>query len=474
MINQDQFEALRSQLEAHQQAHVLRFWDQLSESQQAAFAAQLSELDFAELDSLIAGQDQAVDFASLAMQAQAPPAVKADGSGAAWSASEAWQRGEALLREGKVAVLIVAGGQGTRLGFEQPKGMFPIGPVSQRTLFQCFADHLLAVGQRYGKRVPLLLMTSPATHAETVAYMEQENYLGLDPAQVRIFCQGTMPAVDAETGKLLLSQPDSLALSPDGHGGTIKALAKSGSLEWLREQGIEQLFYAQVDNPLARLCDPALLGHHVMAGSEMTTQVVRKRFATERVGNVVLVDGRVQIIEYSDLPQEAAELTQPSGELKLWAGNIAVHVLTTDFVARVADSPELLPFHRAHKKVPHLDATGNLIEPDAPNATKFERFIFDLLPAAENAFVVEGLAAEVFAPVKNADGAETDTPAAAKEQICKLHASWLRAAGVEVAPKVQVEINPRLALDSCEVAMAVEAGKLPPAGSLITSDQYFA
>lgn len=464
---------LQKKLQAHDQTQVMRFWDQLDTVERNRLAKQLAAIDLQQLETLVRGEDKSIDFTELAARAQAPPSVRADGSGAAWNPDEAIKRGEQALRGGKVAVLIVAGGQGTRLGFDQPKGMFPIGPVSNRTLFEIFADNLLAIEKRYGHAVPLFLMTSPATDAETIDYLKSNNFLGLSPDQVHVFCQGTMPAVDAKSGKLLLASKSSLALSPDGHGGTVAALSNSGALDKMSQRGIEHLFYAQVDNPLVRLCDPSLLGHHLMAGSEMTTQVIRKRYPTERVGNVVLVDGRVQIIEYSDLPESAAEATTDDGQLKLWAGNIAVHVFDVDFLRRSAADPGRLPFHRANKKVPYIDDAGNLIEPDSPNAIKFERFIFDLLPSAENAFVVEGVPAEVFAPVKNADGATTDTPAAARQQISDLHRKWLEFAGIQVADTAQVEINANLALDAQEVAHAVSEQRLPPAGTKIESNTYF-
>lgn len=473
MIDPQTVNDLRDHFKAAGQAHVFRFWDQLTDSQQQKLAEQLRSVDLEQLRSLVGGKDTATDFTELAQRAQAPPAVRADGTGAAWSVAEARQHGEEALRNGQVAVMIVAGGQGTRLGFDLPKGMFPIGPVSQRTLFEFFADQLKALQRRYGRPVPLIIMTSPATHDDTLRYLKDTNNLGLPQEQVIVFRQGTMPAVDSKSGQLLLEEPSSLALSPDGHGGSVDALQRSGTLEQLIQQGVQYLFYAQVDNPLVRLGDPEFLGHHIMAGSEMTTLVVRKRYPTEKVGNVVIVDGRVQIIEYSDLPAKAAEACDAEGRLKLWAGNIAVHVMDTDFLRRVANDASQLPFHRANKKVPFIDDDGNLVEPEQPNAIKFERFIFDLLPAAENAFVVEGNQAEVFAPVKNADGAANDTPAAARQQIVDLHKGWLQAAGVQVADDVLVEINPVLAGDAAEVHAAVQSGQLPASGSTITNDHYF-
>lgn len=460
-------DTLEELLRRHQQQHVLRFWDELTPQQQEKLESQIRGLDLDQLAKLIAGEDEKPDFAALAAAAAPPPAVRVDGTGAAWSHAEAFRLGEEALRAGEVAVIIVAGGQGTRLGFNPPKGLFPIGPVSGRTLFQIFADRLQAVGDHYGVRVPLYVMTSDATDEETREYFEKNDWLGLNRDDVRIFRQGTMPAVDATTGKLLLAAKDSLALSPDGHGGTVAALERSGTLADAEARGIKHLAYIQVDNPLVSLCDPALIGHHRMAGSEMTTQVVRKRFAQEKVGNVVIIDGRVQIIEYSDLPAEAAEATAADGSLRLWAGNIAVHVIDIPFLRRVSRSAEALPFHRALKKVPYLNDQGDLVEPDSPNATKFERFIFDLLPQAENAFVVEALASEAFAPVKNADGAETDTPELARQAISDLHRKWLIEAGASVEEGVRVEINPRFALFPQQLAQKI------PQNLTIASEQYF-
>lgn len=463
---------LRERLLAAGQEHVLRFWNELPPAGQARLVAQLEEVDLEQVAGLVADEDEKPDFAALAARATPPPAVRSDGTGASWSASDARRAGEQALAAGRVAAVIVAGGQGTRLGFDLPKGMFPIGPLSGRTLFEFFADALLAIGEKYGVRIPLYLMTSPLTHEETVRYWNENNYLGLRPEDVRIFSQGTMPAVDAESGKLLLAAKDSLSLSPDGHGGTVAALAKSGCFDDAAARGIDLLSYIQVDNPLASLCDPELIGHHLLSGSEMTTQVVRKRYAQEKVGNVVKVDQSVRIIEYSDLPAEAAEARGDDGELRLWAGNIAVHVLDVPFLRRAATAADALPFHRAYKISPYVDQQGELVSPAAPNSIKFERFIFDLLPWAENAFVVEALAEEAFAPVKNADGAPHDTPELAKEAICRLHRHWLVSAGVEVAEGVKVEINPRFALSAQEVAQQVTTGQLA-AGERVDQDRYF-
>jgi UDP-N-acetylglucosamine/UDP-N-acetylgalactosamine diphosphorylase len=426
---------LVKRLDAAGQAHLLQFWPELTESGRRQLVSQVEDVDLELIASLVAGRDEKPDFGALAARATPPPAFRSDGSGAAWNAAEARQAGEQAIAQGRAGAVIVAGGQGTRLGFDLPKGMFPIGPLSGRTLFEFFADSLRATGAKYNVSIPLYLMTSPLTHEATVRYWSENDYLGLPHQDVRIFSQGTMPAVDAATGKLLLASKDSLSLSPDGHGGTVKALQKSGCFDDAQRRGVDLLCYLQVDNPLVTPCDVNLIGHHLLSGSEMTTQVVRKRFPEEKVGNVVMVDGKVRIIEYSDLPDEAAQ-RRSDGELQLWAGNIGVHVMDTAFLARAASSADALPYHRAHKVAPLVNDRGEQVKPDRPNAIKFERFIFDLLPWAENAFVVEAIADEAFAPVKNADGAAHDTPELAKAAICRLHRRWLQAAGIEVAERV--------------------------------------
>lgn len=458
-------DAIRIELGRYDQLHLIDFWDSLSGSERKQLLGQLQNIDFAMMQRLTTGADYAPDWSQLAAKAEAPPAVRLQDKHASHDAREA---GEEALRKGRVAMILAAGGQGTRLGFDHPKGLFPIAPLSSRTLFQMHCDRLQAVSKRYKTKIPLWIMTSPATDSETREFFLRHNHFGLSLDELSIFCQGSMPAVDATTGKILLAGKAEVALSPDGHGGLLAALNKHSLLEQATHNGIDYLFYAQVDNPLVSVADPELLGYHILARSEMTTQVVQKRFALEKVGNVVSIDGKVQIIEYSDLPSKHAEQVNPDGTLKLWAGNIAVHVFDAAFLRRVSEHAEALPFHRAKKPVPHVSVSGELIQPASANAIKFERFIFDLLPLAQKAIVVEGDAREVFAPVKNANGAPTDTPDATQAALVALHSEWLKSAGCTIAPGVKVEIHPAWALDATEVQQRVEKPLT------IASDTYFA
>ncbi len=316
----------------------------------------------------------------------------------------------------------------------------------------------MAVGRRYGVAVPLYVMTSDATHADAEDYFQKHNRFGLAEENVRLFCQGTMPAVDIATGGVLLSDKGEVALSPDGHGGMLAAMVRSGSLADIRRRGIKNLFYFQVDNPLAEVCDPAFLGYHILAQSEMSTLAVAKREPLERVGNVVQIDGRTRIIEYSDLPDEVAKRQNPDGTLLLWAGNTAIHVLDVAFLAARAGQRGDDAVPHGAKKAAHIDERGKQVEPAEPNAFKFERFIFDLLPAAQRAIVVEADAAQSFAPVKNAPGDNRDSPDTARAMMVALHCRWLEAAGAKVAPNVAVEISPLFAMDAAEVKAKIKPG----------------
>jgi UDP-N-acetylglucosamine/UDP-N-acetylgalactosamine diphosphorylase len=452
---------LDTRLVTYGQGHLLQFWDQINDAGRTRLAQQIAAVDFEQVAALFRQTAATHDWSALARRAELPPTIRlADHAGGGrFSAAEARERGIAALRAGKIGVILVAGGQGSRLGFEHPKGMYPIGPVSRVPLHQIHLEKALAAARKYGAPVPVYMMTSPVTHDEQVEFLAKHQRFGLPVDDLVLFCQGTMPAVDTATGKLLLAEQDSLFLSPDGHGGTVAALASSGAIDDMRRRGTEHLFYLQVDNPLTPICDPEFIGYHLLAESELTSMAVAKQGPRDKVGNFVAVDGRVQVIEYSDFPDDVAGERAADGSLKFWAGSIAVHVFAVSFLERALALKDALPFHIAHKKVPFIDDAGKRAEPTKPNALKFERFIFDLLPHAKNALVVEYAEADVFAPVKNAPGAERDTPEYVERFMVDQHRRWLAAAGVKIAENVAVEISPLWALDAESVAARADRPK---------------
>jgi len=328
---------------------------------------------------------------------------------------EAEALGRALLRGGKVACVTVAGGQGTRLGFPGPKGCFPIGP-GDRTLFDLHAEALAAAGRESGRPIPWVLVVSPSTEGATAEHLRRRGLPGVDPGTVRLARQATVPALDRE-GRMLLEAPDRIAVSPDGHGGSLRALRDSGALAWFRGLGVEEVSCFQVDNPLAPPADPLFLGLHRAAAGEMSTKAFPRRDAGERVGVVARLGGRPGVVEYTEIPPDLAGARGPEGRLLFGAGNMAAHAFSLEFLARAAGRP--LPWHRVEKKVPFVDDAGRRVEPASPNALKFETFLFDALALAARGIVLEVDRSREFAPVKNASG--EDTPETAR--------AVLRAAG---------------------------------------------
>jgi UDP-N-acetylglucosamine/UDP-N-acetylgalactosamine diphosphorylase len=451
-------EELLSIIRPFGQEHLLSFWEKLDGPERELLARQIEAIDFGLVRRLFDGRNQQGNVRELAARAEQPPAFRLDAAENPFSPEQARRSAKEALAAGQLGAILVAGGQGTRLGFDHPKGMFPIGPVSNKTLFQIHVEKIVAAARRYGVRIPLYLMTSAATHDETIEFFAAHGRFGLPEEDLFVFCQGTMPAVDAESGRVLLESPGRIATSPDGHGGMLAAMLRSGAIDDIERRGIRHLFYFQVDNPLVDICGREFVGYHLLAGSELSTQVIAKREPLERVGNVVQIDGRLMVIEYSDLPEEAAMRRNADGSLSIWAGSIAVHVIDADLLRRTASAADGLPFHIARKKVAHVDTAGNRIEPKQTNAIKFERFIFDLMPQARDAIVVEVDPRLAFAPLKNAPGAKDDTPESVRLQLAALHRGWLRAAGVEVDENVPVEISPLYALDAEELKAKVRPG----------------
>jgi len=362
--------------------------------------------------------------------------------------AEARRAGEEALRSGRVGAFLAAGGQGARLGFEGPKGTFPIGPVTGRTLFHLYAEAILARVRRHGSPVPWLVMTSEENHAETEAFFRDRGFFGVPEGDIRFLPQRMLPAFSPE-GKILLQEKDRLFMNPDGHGGALRVLCEGGGLSWFRERGVDTLFYFQVDNPLLPVLDPAFLGHHFLEGSQFSTKVVSKTGPEEKMGVFAVVDGTLRVVEYIHLPASLSGRRDASGRLLFWAGNMAVHVIDLSFVERFRGEIAL-PFHVARKPATVLDASGGRAEAEA---LKLETFIFDAIPLAERSLLVEAVREEAFAPVKAAEG--TDTPARARRMMTAKAARWLAGAGASVprdestgAPAHPIELSPLTALEA--------------------------
>ena len=442
------------------QGQVFAFFERLAPAAQQHLLAEAAEIDLAEVAQLTRtlltpGAAAGVDLAGLA-PAPYEPRPENGGDAAAWARAKA--AGEAALRAGRIAVFTVAGGQGTRLGYDGPKGTFPVTPLKRKPLFQVFAEKILAAGMRYGRPLHWFIMTSHQNHGATEAFFAEQGFFGLDPARVHFFRQGRMPAVDF-AGNILLESPGALALSPDGHGGSLRALERSGALDLMARESIDTLSYFQVDNPLVRCVDPAFLGWHHLRGSQMSSKMVTKAYPEEKLGHFCLQGGRLVVVEYSDLPMALQRETGPDGRLRYPAGSIAIHVLDREFIRHVARGDGMaLPFHRADKKIPTVDAAGRPVRPAAANGVKFELFVFDALPFAQTPLVIETRRADDFSPVKNADG--VDSPQTCRDDQLRQFARWLQANGAAVEtdangrPRAEIEVSPRFGYDEDSFADA--------------------
>lgn len=437
------------------QAQVFAFWSSLTAAERTELAAQAAEIDLAEIEQLNRTLVFKTSGGGASLDGLAPaPCTRLPVNGgdpAGWA--QAKLAGEAALRAGRVAAFTVAGGQGTRLGYDGPKGTFAVTPLRKKSLFQVFAEKIKAAGLRHGRPLHWFIMTSHANHAASEAFFAENHHFGLDPGRVHFFRQGRMPAVSYE-GKIMLETRGSLALSPDGHGGSLRALHRSGALDLMKTEGVDTLSYFQVDNPLVRCIDAAFIGFHLGAGAEMSSKMVPKAYAEEKVGHFCLQDGKIVVVEYSDMPVSMQRETNADGLLRYSAGSIAIHVIDREFARRMATGGDgvALPFHRADKKITTIDAAGKPVKPAKANGVKFEMFVFDALPFARNSVVIETARADDFSPVKNAEG--VDSPQSCRDDQLRQFARWLKGAGVAVdtdatgRPKVPVEISPLFGYDA--------------------------
>ncbi|MCG8524964.1 MAG: UDPGP type 1 family protein [Opitutales bacterium] len=448
-------ESLISAFKARGQEHVFQYLNEISEEEKNLLFEQLSGIDLDEVDYLVERYvkqegESDLDFNKMEPSEYVPHFDKDESVKAQWK--EAKKIGEQALREGKVAAFTVAGGQGTRLGYNGPKGTYPVTPVRQASLFEVFAKKIRYSAKHYGAPIHWFVMTSVVNHEQTVSFFEENSFFGLEPEHVHFFSQGLMPAVDFE-GKLILESKNKVVMTPDGHGGSLRALNRSGSIAKMRELGVEAISYFQVDNPLVKFIDPYFIGFHLLGKSEMSSKMLAKAYALEKVGHFCDYEGKQMVVEYSDLPNEYQEQRDDKGELRFIAGSIAIHIFSVDFVASVGgdDTTLSLPFHKAVKKIPQLNEAGELEKPAEPNGVKFEMFVFDALPFAENPVLIETLREDDFSPVKNAEG--VDSPESCKDHQLQMFAKWLNAAGVKVekdgegVPSFDFEIDPTFATD---------------------------
>lgn len=451
------------ELQEHGQEHALRWLDGLDDDGRRRLIRQLAGLDLGRLEqfrTLIETPPTDLSFADV----RPAPIAKLPLNEAQQSAEEQVERvGREALEANRVAVVTAAGGQGTRLGYDHPKGMFPITPIRAKSLFQLFAEQILAARRRYECSPPWLIMTSPTNDEETRAFFWDNSYFGLGAETVHFFIQQVNPILDAD-GRLLRAETDQLLVGPDGHGGTFDALAGSGLLQMLREGGWDLISYFQVDNPLVTVADKRFIGHHLSKGADFSCKVVAKRDPQEGLGLAVLKSDLPAVIEYVDVPKNVAAARLASGKLRYQYGSIAIHVLDVPFAERVAAEEKGLPWHIARKRYDVVDGEGRKVSTASGACYKFERFIFDALAFADKCAFVEVRRDLEFGPVKNAEG--EDSPGSARILLQRRWIRWLQEADAGVRmpkeiPAPMIEVSPLYAADAAELRERMRPGWRP-------------
>ncbi|KAF7688652.1 UDP-N-acetylhexosamine pyrophosphorylase-like protein 1 [Silurus meridionalis] len=435
------FEEAQVKLESAGQSHVLRFWPELSAEEKAGFLEELSQLDAGELEKHCRSAAEAATQSSGdperlcgRMEPVEPEFIGGVRRSDPVSLKEWEEEGFSQIAQNKVAVLLLAGGQGTRLGVPYPKGMYNVGLPSGKTLYQIQAERIRKVqslaSEKCGSQctVPWYIMTSEFTLEPTQNFFKDNGYFDLDPANVVMFEQRMIPAVSFD-GKIILEKKNKLAMAPDGNGGLYRALVDNKVLVDMERRGVQYLHVYCVDNILVKLADPLFIGFCVKKGADCGAKVVEKAYPSEPVGVVCRVDGVYQVVEYSELEPETAEQRHPGGELVYNAGNICNHFFTRDFLWDVAlNFQEILKQHVAIKKVPFVDAEGKPVKPTKPNGIKMEKFVFDVFQFSKKFVAFEVLREDEFSPLKNADGAAVDTPTTVRRSLLAQHYRWaLRA-----------------------------------------------
>ncbi|XP_053983378.1 UDP-N-acetylhexosamine pyrophosphorylase [Hylaeus volcanicus] len=447
-------EQLRTSLADCGQEHLLRFWDQLSEEEKNELRNDLLELNLPEVTSYYRKTAYASSTTHMdTLDNKVSPIPKESIASLNSTNKDQLRIYEKLglqeVADSKVAVLLMAGGQGTRLGVSYPKGMYNVGLPSGKTLFQLQAERILRLQnmaeKEYGKRgeITWYILTSEATHDTTLAFLSKHNYFNLKKDNVIAFKQSMLPCFTLE-GKIILDEKHKISKAPDGNGGLYRAIKVQGILDDMRQRGIRSVHAHSVDNILIKVADPIFLGYCLSSSTDCGVKVIEKSSPNEPVGVVCKVEDTYRVVEYSEISKDTAELRDGDGQLVYNAANICNHYFTVDFLCTIGNEYETeMELHAAKKKIPYIDADGCRRIPVSPNGIKIEKFVFDVFKFAKRLAVWKGIREEDFSPLKNGDSAGQDCPSTARNDVLKLHKKWLLNAGATSVTD-DVEVSPLL------------------------------
>lgn len=409
------YEEVKFILKKYNQEQLLNHYDELEENKQKELLREIENIDFDLINSLYASTKKEISN----NQDEITPMEYLD----KYKLNEDYKYfeniGKKAIKNGELAVVTMAGGQGTRLGHDGPKGTYDIGLDSHKSLFELLSDSIKEEEKKYDVVIPWFIMTSRENNEETIKFFEKNKFFGRQKDKnVFFFIQGELPMVDTE-GKILIGEDGLIKLAADGHGGIYESLVKTGMTEKMRQLGIKWVFIGGVDNCLVKMVDPVLMGVAIDKGVTVACKSIVKANPHEKVGVFCKRNGKPNVIEYSEITDEMAEATDKNGELLYGESHILCNLFSIDSIERMGREP--LPYHVAYKKAKYIDTDGNLIEPTSPNAYKFEAFLFDAFGEVDEMAVLRVKREEEFAPVKNNDSAGVDCPRTARELYKKFY-----------------------------------------------------
>jgi len=404
---QEKYEVALNNLKKYGQEHILRNFENLTEEEKEKLLDQILTIDLNQISELYESTKKTISFANDKIE----PIDYVDKSALTEDELQKYnQLGEDAIKQGKYAVVTMAGGQGTRLGHNGPKGTFMLGLENDKSIFEILADSLKESQRKYGVIIPWYIMTSRENNEQTEKFFRDNNYFGYDPKAITFFKQGELPMC-SEEGKLLIDENGKIKEAADGHGGIFESMRRNGVISDMQTKGIEWAFIGPVDNVLVKMVDPTLLGVALDKGVLAAGKSVVKAGPKEKVGVFCKRNGKPGVVEYTEITTDLAEATNEKGELVFGESHINCNLFNVKAIDEV--SKKKLPYHSAHKKAKYIDENGNLVVPEAPNAYKFESFIFDAFDMLDDMAILRVKREEEFAPVKNAEG--NDSPETARK-----------------------------------------------------------